>query len=134
VTATSGIQPQLWVADTAAAIEFYAAALGATTLFRIGDGPDGVAQLAVGDASFWVATEDAALGRFQPAGRDGATCRLLLVVDDPVSVVAAAVAAGATRLSAVADEHVWRLGRVVDPFGHEWEIGHPLADWPPAES
>ena len=91
---------------------------------------DGVAQLAVGEAAFWVATEDAALGRFQPAGRDGATCRFLLVVDDPASVVAAALTAGATELSPVADEHAWRLGRVVDPFGHEWELGHPLGDWP----
>jgi hypothetical protein len=23
------------------------------------------------------------------------------------------------------------VGRVVDPFGHEWEIGRPLGDWPP---
>jgi hypothetical protein len=23
-------------------------------------------------------------------------------------------------------------GRIVDPFGHPWEIGRPLIDWPPA--
>ena len=33
--------------------------------------------------------------------------------------------------SPVADEHGWRLGRIVDPFGHEWEIGRPLGVWPP---
>jgi PhnB protein len=27
----------------------------------------------------------------------------------------------------VADAHCWRLGRVVDPFGHHWEIGRPLS-------
>jgi PhnB protein len=32
----------------------------------------------------------------------------------------------------VGDEHGWRIGRVVDPFGHEWEIGSPLGPWPPA--
>ena len=37
----------------------------------------------------------------------------------------------ATYLAAVTDEHGWRLGRIVDPFGHEWEIGHPLGRWPP---
>jgi PhnB protein len=21
----------------------------------------------------------------------------------------------------------WRIGRVVDPFGHHWEIGRPLS-------
>jgi len=27
---------------------------------------------------------------------------------------------------AVQEAHGWRLGRVVDPFGHHWEIGRPL--------
>jgi hypothetical protein len=27
----------------------------------------------------------------------------------------------------MADEHSRRLGRIFDPFGHEWEIGRPLA-------
>ena len=42
-----------------------------------------------------------------------------------------AVAAGATETSPVAHEHGWRVGRVTDPFGHEWEIGTPVAAWPP---
>ncbi len=25
-------------------------------------------------------------------------------------------------------EYGWRVGRIVDPFGHHWEIGKPLAD------
>jgi len=25
-----------------------------------------------------------------------------------------------------AAEHGWKLGRIADPFGHHWEIGHPL--------
>jgi PhnB protein len=32
----------------------------------------------------------------------------------------------------VGDEHGWRLGRIVDPFGHEWEIGAPLGNRPPS--
>ena len=40
---------------------------------------------------------------------------------------ARAVAAGARELYPVADQpYGWRLGRVVDPFGHHWEIGRPL--------
>jgi len=23
------------------------------------------------------------------------------------------------------DDYGWRLGRVVDPYGHHWEIGRP---------
>jgi PhnB protein len=26
----------------------------------------------------------------------------------------------------VTDEHAWRIGRVLDPFGHHWEIGKRL--------
>jgi PhnB protein len=43
-----------------------------------------------------------------------------------------AVAAGASPAGNMADEHGWRLGRITDPFGHEWEIGRPLGPWPPA--
>jgi PhnB protein len=33
-----------------------------------------------------------------------------------------AVAAGATAVSRVSNQHGWRMGRVADPFGHHWEI------------
>ena len=46
---------------------------------------------------------------------------------------AKALAAGAREVVAVAEEYGWRLGRVVDPFGHHWEIGRPLGPWPPAD-
>ena len=71
------------------------------------------------------------LKRFSPDSLGGTTGRVLLVVDTPEAVVAAAVDAGALAVSPVQDEHGWRLGRVVDPFGHEWEIGRPLGEWPP---
>jgi PhnB protein len=45
--------------------------------------------------------------------------------------VADALSAGAVPKSEVGDEHGWRVGRIIDPFGHEWEIGKPIADWPP---
>jgi PhnB protein len=130
VSVTS-IQPELWVDRAADAIAFYEAALGATVLHRVGAGQEVVAQLAVGDAAFWVATASSAMNRFSPRAIHGATSRTLLVVDEPEAVVQRAVAAGATELSPVQDEHGWRLGRITDPFGHEWEIGTPLAAWPP---
>jgi PhnB protein len=128
------IQPELWVDDGAAASAFYERAFGAVVEHRVG-GPDDaevVAQLSVGGARFWVSTASEAMGRFSPKAIGGATGRVLLVVDDPELVAGAAVIAGATETSPVADEHGWRLGRIVDPFGHEWEIGRPLGEWPPA--
>jgi PhnB protein len=68
--------------------------------------------------------------RLDPVAIDGATGRVLLVVDDPDGVQRRAVAAGAMETSPVADEHGWRVGRIVDPFGHEWEIGRPRGPWP----
>jgi PhnB protein len=127
----TSIQPELWVESPSAAITFYEAAFGATVLHRVGDGDDIVAQLSVGEAAFWVAAPSASLKRLSPREIDGATSRTLLVVDDPDTVVRQAVAAGATESSPVGDEHGWRLGRIVDPFGHEWEIGRLLGRWPP---
>jgi PhnB protein len=39
-----------------------------------------------------------------------------------------AVAAGAAIVRQVHNEHGWRIGRVVDPYGHHWEIGKPLLE------
>jgi uncharacterized glyoxalase superfamily protein PhnB len=61
----------------------------------------------------------------------GSTVRLLLVVEDPHSVVERAVGLGATEIAPVGEGHGWLLGRIEDPFGHHWEIGKPLIDWPP---
>jgi PhnB protein len=128
----TSIQPELWVERAAQAVAFYAEAFGARVLHQVGEGDDIVAQLAVGEAAFWVAAAAPDMGRLSPHAAGGATSRTLLVADDPDAVTRRAVSAGATEKSPVRDEHGWRLGRVVDPFGHEWEIGRPIRPWPPA--
>ena len=127
----AGIQPELWVDRASAAVEFYKAAFGAAVLHYVGEGDDIVAQLAVGDAAFWVAAASADMKRFSPDSIGGATGRTLLIVDDPTAVHEQAVSVGARAIAAVSEEHGWQLGRIVDPFGHEWEIGRPLGDCPP---
>jgi PhnB protein len=131
LTGYANIQPELWVENPREAVAFYRAAFGATVLHRVGEGDDIVAQLGVGDGAFWVAGTSAAMKRLSPRAIDGATSRTLLVTEDPDAVVAQAVTASATESSPVADEHGWRIGRIVDPFGHEWEIGMPLEAWLP---
>jgi PhnB protein len=128
----TSIQPELWVDTPRDAVTFFEAAFGATVLHRVGEGDDIVAQLGVGDAAFWVAASSPTMKRLSPRAIGGATSRTLLVVDDPDTIVRQAVAAGATESSPVGDEHGWRLGRIIDPFGHEWEIGRPREAWPPA--
>jgi PhnB protein len=128
----TSIQPELWVDRGAQAVAFYQAAFGATVLHRVGEGEDIVAQLAIGEAAFWVSTAGANGRRVNPKAIGGATGRTLLVVDDPDAAFRLAVSAGATPTAQPTDEHGWRLGRITDPFGHEWEIGYPLGAWPPA--
>ncbi len=127
------LQPELWVDDVAAAVEFYGRALRAVVEHRVGepDDPEGVAQLSVAGVSFWVSDSSRRLGRFSPGMIGDGTGRVLLVIEDPEALLDAAVAAGASKTNPVADEHGWRLGRFVDPFGHEWEVGHPVGAWPP---
>ena len=127
----SEFQPQLWVDGAATAVAFYETAFGAAVLHRVGEGEDVVAQLAVDDAVFWVSAASSAMKRHSPHDIDGTTGRTLLVTGDPDAVVQRAVDAGARLLATPTDEHGWRLGRVVDPFGQEWEIGRPDGPWPP---
>jgi PhnB protein len=128
------VVPELSVQRGLEAIAFYERAFGAVEVYRVGGtehNPDVVAQLVVGGASFWVSDEAPDVGNFSPETLGGGTVRLLLVVDDPVSVVERATAAGARVVYPVSEQHRWHLGRIEDPFGHHWEIGKPLVPWPP---
>ena len=125
----TSLSPMLSVRGGAKAVEFYKAAFGAGELFRI-EAPDGavVAQLSVGESEFWVADESPENKNFSPESLGGATVRMVMVVADPDAAFARAVEAGATVVWPVEDQgYGWRVGRVVDPFGHHWEIGKPLA-------
>lgn len=115
----------MWVDRASQAVDFYVEASRATVVHRGGEGDDKVAQLSIGEAAFWVASAGPDIGRFSPPAIGGATGRTLLVAEDPEAVADRAVRVGAAEKSPVGEEHGWRLGRVVDPFGHEWEIGKP---------
>ena len=131
----SSLAAQLSVRNGREAVEFYKAAFGAQVIYRVGgsnEHAEVVAQLSIGDSTFWVADESPEHLNFSPESLGGGTVRMLLVVDDPDAAVSRAVAAGATEVAGVAEAHGWRLGRIVDPFGHHWEIGTPLGSWPPA--
>jgi PhnB protein len=124
----TSIAPMLSVRRGAKAVDFYKAAFGAAELFRL-DNENGevVAQLSVGTAEFWVADESPKDLNFSPESIGGGSVRIVMVVEDPDGVFARSVAAGATVVWPVADQpYGWRVGRIVDPFGHHWEIGKPL--------
>jgi len=127
--AKTSIAPMLSVRRGVKAVEFYKTAFGATEAFRMDD-PSGavVARLSVGSAEFWVADESPEHKNFSPETLNGSTARIVLVVDDPDTIFARAIAAGATSVYPVHEDYGWRLGRLMDPYGHHWEIGKPLSD------
>jgi PhnB protein len=124
------IAPMLSVRNGAKAIEFYKAAFGATELYRVdNDAGQVVARLSASGAEFWLADESPEHLNFSPESLGGGTVRMVMIVENPDATFERAVAAGATVVWSVGDqEYGWRLGRIVDPFGHHWEIGKPLLE------
>jgi PhnB protein len=121
------IAPWLCVRGGARAVEFYKSAFGAKELFRMGEGESVVARLSVDGAEFWLSDESPEHQNYSPESLGGITVRIILTVADPDAVFVRAIEAGAKEVYPVGDEHDWRIGRVVDPFGHHWEIGRPLS-------
>jgi PhnB protein len=80
--AKTSISPMLSVRHGAKAVEFYKQAFGARELFRLdGDSGDVVAQLAVGEADFWISDESPENKNFSPESLGGATVRMVIVDD-----------------------------------------------------
>ena len=124
------LAPLLSVRDGARAVAFYQTAFGAEVIFRIeGDCGDVLAQFKLGESEFWVSDESLPHLNFSPATLGGGTVRMILTVEDPDAAFDRAIAAGAMIVWRVEDQpYGWRVGRIVDPFGHHWEIGKPLSD------
>jgi PhnB protein len=121
----TSIAPMLSVRNGQKAVEFYQKALGAEIIFRLDNEGAVVARLAVQGAEFWVADESPEHKNFSPETLGGGTVRMVTIVENPDAAFDRAVKAGARVVVPMRDEYGWRLGRVVDPYGHHWEIGKP---------
>jgi PhnB protein len=121
------LAPFLSVRNGAKAVDFYKSAFGAEEIFRLED-PTGavVSNLAINGHGFWVSDESPEHKNFSPETLNGGTVRMILTIEDPDAAFDRAVAAGATVVCPIRTENDWRIGRVLDPFGHHWEIGKPL--------
>ena len=121
------IAPWLTVRDGARAVAFYKSAFEAAEVYRLEDPGGGlVVRLSVAGAEFWISAEPPKEGDASAEPLGGGSVRMILTVADPDSVFAQALAAGASEVFPVGEGHGWRLGRLVDPFGLHWEIGHQL--------
>jgi PhnB protein len=114
----------LAVRDASAAVDYYRRAFGAVELYRLDGDKEtiAVAQLSIGGSVFWVQHDVEASPKRGSAG----SVRMVLSVEDPDSVFERAVGAGAEVVAPVHEEHGWRTGRLIDPFGHDWELSKEL--------
>lgn len=126
-TPLTTLAPWLHVRNSAAAVEFYKSAFGAAERYRLEGRGGVVSRLAIGNSEFWVSDESPEHGNFSPETLNGSTLRMILIVADPDSAVEQACSAGAKIVCPVSEGHGWRVGRIVDPYGHHWEIGRPVA-------
>ena len=128
-TISTSLAPWLTVRDAARAVAFYTSAFDAIETYRL-EIPDGgglIVRLSMGGAECWVSSgEPEPLHAVTREVVGGGSVRMILTVADPKTVFAKAIAAGATEVYPVGEQHGWRLGRVVDPVGLHWEIGHQL--------
>jgi PhnB protein len=125
----TAIEPWLSVKEGDKAVDFYKAAFGAIETYRLDDAGGGVVvKLSVDDAEFWLSGSTSEDEDFEGRAVGGGTVRMILTVSNPDEFFARALAAGATQIFPIGEEYGWRLGRIVDPFGLHWEIGHLLAE------
>ena len=128
--------PYLCVRGAAKAIDFYVQAFGAREKFRLTEpsGRIGHAELEFGMATLMLADEFPEYGIAGPETIGGSAVTIHLHVDDADAVIARAIAAGAQVQMPPQDQFYGeRSGRIRDPFGHSWNIGHSIEAVTPDE-
>ncbi len=131
------VTPHIVVKDSAAAIDFYKNAFGATERFRMPN-PNGKgimhAEIMIGDSVIMMTEEMVERGCHSPISLKGTPVSLMIYVEDADGAYEQAVAAGAEGRMPPQDMF-WgdRFGQVSDPFGHLWSIATHLRDPSPAE-
>ena len=128
--------PYLRVKNAAAAIEFYTRAFGAKELFRLTEpsGRIGHAELSFGGITLMLSEEYPEYGCLGPQSIGGTGMSIHLHVVNADEMAERAVAAGATVLRPLTDAFYGeRSGTLLDPFGHEWMLGHEIEKVSPEE-
>jgi len=121
----TSIAPWFSVTNGSKAAEFYKSAFSAVEKYRL-ETPDGlIVKYSVDGAEFWISGGPTDNSSSTPLG--GNSIRMVLIVADPYPIFNKALKAGAAEVFPIGEDHGWKLGRLVDPFGLHWEIGHPLA-------
>ena len=130
------VTPYLRMKRAAEAIEFYQRAFGATEVSRLvmPDGRMGHAEIRIGDSIVMFSDEFPEMSIVGPETLGNTTASLMIYVPNVDAALAQAVSAGATETMPATDQF-WgdRMGKLKDPFGHDWTIATHVEDVTPEE-
>lgn len=134
----SVLSAHLVVDNAVEAIEFYKKAFGATEIFRMPT-PDGSlimhCEMQVGDSRLMLCDDMPEQSSWRsPRSLGGTSVTVHFWTEDCDAAFQRAIEAGATERMPLFDAF-WgdRLGKVTDPYGHEWAISTHIKDMTPAE-
>jgi PhnB protein len=128
------VTPSLSVKNGSAALDFYARAFGANTLYSLPD-PSGKimhAEFQIGDSRIMLSDEYPEWGAIAPeVGKGGS---FMIYVPDSDAAYRKALDAGATSIREPLDQF-WgdRTACVADPFGYRWTLAAHQRDVTPEE-
>ena len=125
--------PMLVCRDAASEIDFCKAAFSAVELSRRAEADGTVvhATLTIGEAMLFIHGESPALASSAPLLDGSSSVVIYVYLEDVDRVIDRAVAAGATVLMPVTNAF-WgdRVGRIIDPSGHVWNVATRSKDKP----
>jgi PhnB protein len=126
-----GLIPVLAVDDSAAAIDFYKRAFGAKERMRL-EGPDGSiahAEIEIADTVVMLGDDSEQRAIKSPEQLGGTSSAIFIYVEDVDAAIQQAADAGA-EITMPAEDMFWgdRYGKLVDPFGHEWQLATHTED------
>ena len=132
------VTPYLAVRGAAQALDFYRRAFGADVFVEM-PGPDGAvmhAEMRIGDSVVMVGEAMPERGAFAPTDLTPATSPvgLFIYTENVDADFQRAIDAGA-KVEAPLENMFWgdRYGKLVDPFGHRWQLATHVEDVAPEE-
>lgn len=130
------ISPGLAIAGASDAVEFYKTVLGATERMRM-PGPGGTVlhcELLIGNSVLMLGDPAPDMAFRDPRSIGGTPVNLYCYVPDAEAAHAAALAAGATEISAPSTQFYGdRTASFADPWGHQWTVATHVEDIDPEE-
>lgn len=132
----TSLTPYLWVDDAAAALAFYKQVFDAEERL-IMPGEDGSvlhAEIDIYGSVLMLADANEEWDIKSPQSLGGTPVHIFLYAPDVDGVIGKAVANGAAQTGEIEDMF-WgdRMGKMTDPFGHQWSVSTHVEDVSPEE-